>query len=84
MDLIDGVTGVDGQLLDLFVVVGVCAVVVAVGPELELGVGVETLRQDGDRFKGLHEGGDVGGLNLGEGLVAGEDVGAGVGAHSGF
>ena len=84
MDSVDGVAGVDGQLLDLLVVVRVCAVVIAVGPELELGVGMEALRQDRNGAQGLDKGGNVGGLHLGEGLVAREDVSAGVGAYSGL
>ena len=82
VDSVDGVAGVNGQLLDLLVVVWVCVVVIAIGPQLELGVGVEALGQDRDGLQGLDKGGNVGCLNLGEGLVAGEDVSAGVGAYS--
>ena len=84
MDTVDGVAGVDGQLLDLLVVVGVGVVVIAIGPELELGVGMEALGQDRDGVQGLDKGSDVGGLHLREGLVAGEDVSAWVGADSGL
>ena len=82
MDLVEGVRGIDGELLDLLPILGVDVVVVAVGPEPQLGVGVEALGQDRDGLQGLDKGGNVGCLNLGEGLVAGEDVSAGVGAYS--
>ena len=84
MDTVDRVAGVDGQLLNLLVVVRVGAVVIAVGPELELGVGMEALGQDRDGVQGLDKGSDVGGLHLGEGLVSREDVSARVGADSGL
>ena len=64
VDGVDGVAAVDGKLLDFLIVVRVRAVVIAVGPELELGVRVEALGQDWDGLQGLHKGGNVGCLHL--------------------
>lgn len=77
MDPVEGVTGVDGQLLDLLPVLGVRAVVVSVGPQPQLGereeeeeedwylrVGVEAVSQHRERIQGEDEVTDVLRLNL--------------------
>ena len=54
VDLVESVTCVDGELLDLLVIVRVCVMGISVGPEPELGVGVEGVAQDRDRVQGRH------------------------------
>ena len=82
VDLVEGVRGIDGELLDLLPVLGVHVVVVAVGPEPELGVGVEAVTEDGHRVKGLNKVADVLGLGLGEGLGSTIRLGALVVTHA--
>ena len=68
MDLVQGVGRVDGELLDLLPILGVHVVVVALGPEPELRVGVEAMAEHRDGVKGLHKVPDVLGLRFREGL----------------
>ena len=70
VDLVQGVGGVDGELLDFLPVLGVHVVVVTVRPEPELGVGVEAMAKHRDRVQGLHKVPNVLGLWLREGLGA--------------
>ena len=63
-------------------VLGVDVVVVAVGPEPQLGVGVEALAEHGHRVQGLHKVADVLGLGLREGLGAAVSLGALVVTHT--
>ena len=64
MDLEEGVAGIDGQLLDLLLVLGVGVVGVPVRPEPELGVGVEAVAKHRNRVEGRHKVPDVSHLHL--------------------
>ena len=85
MYLVESVTGINGKLPDLLIVVRVGVVSVAlkggdvgaadvvlhyVGPQPQLGVGVEGVAQDRDRVQPHHEVPDVLHLRLREGLRA--------------
>ena len=70
VDLVQGVGRVNGELLNFLPILGVHVVVVTIGPEPELGVGVEAMAEHRDRVQGLHKVPDVLGLWLGEGLGA--------------
>ena len=64
MDLEECVAGIDGQLLDLLLVLRVGVVAVAVWPEPELGVGVEAVAKHWNRVEGGHKIPDVSHLHL--------------------
>ena len=70
MDLVEGVRGIDGELLNLLPVLGVHIVVVAIGPEPQLRVRVEAMDEHRDRVQGLYKVTDILSLGLGEGLGA--------------
>ena len=55
----EGVAGIDGQLLDLLLVLGVGVVGIPVWPEPQLGVGVEAVAKHRNRVEGRHKIPDV-------------------------
>ena len=68
MDLAESIRGINGQLADLLIILRISIVTIAIGPEPELGVGVETVSQDWHWVKGGHKVSDVPHLWLREGL----------------
>ena len=59
MNLTKSITSINGQLSDLLIVLRISIVTITIGPEPELGVGVEAVTQDRDWLKRLDEVSDV-------------------------
>merc|ERR1719348_1196196 len=59
MNLVQGISCINGQLVDLVHIRRILVVVVAIGPQPQLRIGVETVTKDWDRVESLEKSSNV-------------------------
>ena len=84
MHRVESIRCINGQLLQLLPVVRVCSIIISIGPEPELGVGVEAVREHWHWIKTLDKVSDVLHLWFTEGSFSWPGLIAGVVTNTSF